>query len=253
MILILSGTDEGREVAAMLHDEGIAAVSSVPTVLDAARYATDAAIAGEINFDRIIELIRKHNINGIVDAKLAFDSDVSSDARRAAKVCKIPYVKYSKRPNLPIDDSEIVKIDSLDRFYTFLERNLYNTLLDVDDGTIELILDGLEETSFLFVACLKGVNRDYHDELARRNIPITNILEVDSLTSEEDNYLNFIKHNIKNVVIRDAGGLGAVAEKISAAKRAGANVIALNTDRVANPGFCATLEQILIAVSGWGG
>ena len=100
MILILSGSDGGREIATVLSDAGNSVIVSVPTVLDAAKHATQMAIAGEMDFERLVEFIKKHNISGIVDAKRAFSFDLSSDARRAANACSIPYVKYVRQPQI---------------------------------------------------------------------------------------------------------------------------------------------------------
>jgi len=250
MILVLSGTEDGREVVAKLGEAGHSVTVSVPTVLDAARHATQSAIAGEMDFDRLVEFVQSHDIDGIVDAKGAFSFDLSSDAKRAASICDVRYIKYAKRQQLLSSDDCVVKIDSLDGLYDFLELNFHNTLLDIDDATIERILDGLEEMNFLFVACLKGTNRDYVEELAKRNIPIANILEVDSLVSEEEIYNNLKKFEILNVIVKE-GALTA-ASKIAAAKRIGANVIALDTDRIASNEFCSTVKQVLETVESWG-
>ncbi|MCL2838722.1 MAG: precorrin-6A/cobalt-precorrin-6A reductase [Oscillospiraceae bacterium] len=250
MILILSGSDEGREIATMLSDAGNSVIVSVPTVLDAAKHTTQMAVAGEMDFERLSEFIEKYNISGIVDAKRAFSFDLSSDAKRAANAYSIPYIKYVKRPLVEAaEDEDVIRIDHLDDFYDYLERNLHNTLLDVDDSTIELILDGLADTSFLYVACIKGVNRDYVEELVRREIPLTNILEVDGVNSEEESYNTYKKYDIKNVVIKD--GAFTAANKIKAAKRCGAAVVALDTDRMASCEFCSTLEQVLDTVESW--
>jgi len=248
MILVLSGTEDGREVVAALTAAGHTVAVSVPTVLDAARHATEMAIAGEMNFERLVEFVKEHNVNGIVDATNTFTFDESSDALLAAQVCDVQYIKFAKSQQLLAAD-DVVNIDNLDKLYDFLETNFHNTLLDVDELTIKLILDGLQETNFLFVACIKGANRDYAEELLKWNIPPTNILEVNSLVSEEEIYLNLKKHNILNLIIK--GGSLTAESKIAAAKRAGATVVALDTNRLANNNFCVTVEQVLEMVAKW--
>ena len=248
MILVLSGTDDGREIAAALSEAGYAVVSSVSTVLEAAKYATGAVIAGEMTEERLREIAEKHNITGIIDARSNF-CDKSNSIALAASECDIRYVKYAKRPHTEYD-SGVVSIDKLDDFYDYLEVNLLNTLLVLDDATIKLVLDGLAETDFLFVACLKGARLDYANQLTELNIPLTNILEVDSLTSEEELYLTYQKYGIKNIIIKD-GALTAPTI-IAAAKRANAAVVAIDTDKFADSGFYTTPEQVLDVVENWG-
>lgn len=103
-VLILGGTGEARELAAALHGDNVAVISSL-----AGRVARPRLPVGEVRIggfggpERLAEWLRQHAIACVVDATHPFAQRISASAARAAAAAGVPLLRlerpgWSERP-----------------------------------------------------------------------------------------------------------------------------------------------------------
>jgi precorrin-6A/cobalt-precorrin-6A reductase len=100
MILLLSGTSEGRILSARLRAEGVPFVASVTTP-EARRLFADIEPAPEVlvtrfSGDALVALLRERRVRAILDATHPFAQRISETAMQAAAQEHIPYVRYER-------------------------------------------------------------------------------------------------------------------------------------------------------------
>jgi precorrin-6A/cobalt-precorrin-6A reductase len=102
MILLLSGTSEGRILGARLRAEGLPFVASVTTPearqLFAAIDPAPEVLVTRFSGDALATLLRERQVCVILDATHPFAQRISETAIQAAARAHIPYVRYERPP-----------------------------------------------------------------------------------------------------------------------------------------------------------
>src|ERR671923_1579881 len=100
MILLLSGTSEGRLLSARLHAEGLPFVASVTTPearqLFAAVDPAPEVLVTRFSGDTLVTFLREHRVSAILDATHPFAQHISEKAIQVAAREHIPYVRYER-------------------------------------------------------------------------------------------------------------------------------------------------------------
>src|SRR3954451_25249673 len=97
MILVLGGTAEARELAATLHAQGIAVVSSL-----AGRVANPRLPAGEVRIggfggpQALAAWLREQAVRAVVDATHPFAERISASAARACAAARVPLLRLER-------------------------------------------------------------------------------------------------------------------------------------------------------------
>ncbi|MDQ3828380.1 MAG: precorrin-6A reductase, partial [Candidatus Tectomicrobia bacterium] len=100
MILLLSGTSEGRLLSARLRAEGLPFIASVTTPearqLFAALDPAPEILVTRFSGDALATLIRQRQVSAILDATHPFAQRISEKAIEVAAQERIPYVRYER-------------------------------------------------------------------------------------------------------------------------------------------------------------
>lgn len=97
MVLILGGTAEARELAAHLHDTGVAVTSSL-----AGRVANPRLPAGAVRIggfggpDALAAWLTEHDVSAVVDATHPFAERISDSAAAAAPRAGVPLLRLER-------------------------------------------------------------------------------------------------------------------------------------------------------------
>ena len=120
-ILILSGTGEGREIAATLHQNGVSLIASLA---GATRNPSDQAVqtriggfGGASGFETYL---KEHEITAVLDATHPFARDISQRSHKICTVLNIPYCLFA-RPA-----------------WVATERDLWTSLADETDAAVHI-------------------------------------------------------------------------------------------------------------------
>src|SRR5262245_25240881 len=109
MILLLSGTSEGRILSARLRTEGLPFVASVTTPearqLFAALDPAPEILVTRFSGDTLVSFLRERQVGAILDATHPFAQRISEKAIQAAAQERIPYVRYERPTTAPAETS----------------------------------------------------------------------------------------------------------------------------------------------------
>ena len=107
MILLLSGTSEGRILGARLRAEGVPFIASVTTPearhLFAAIDPAPEVLVTRFSAEALATLIGERRICAILDATHPFAQHISATAMQAAVQAQIGYVRYERPSTSPVD------------------------------------------------------------------------------------------------------------------------------------------------------
>lgn len=96
-VLILGGTGEARELAALLHGDNVAVISSL-----AGRVARPRLPVGEVRIggfggpEKLAEWLQAERIDRVVDATHPFAERISASAARAARSAAVPLLRLER-------------------------------------------------------------------------------------------------------------------------------------------------------------
>ena len=100
MILLLSGTSEGRVLGARLREAGLPFVASVTTPEARALFAKidppPEVLVTRFSDDSLAAFLRERRVSAILDATHPFARRISENAQQAAAQANIAYVRYER-------------------------------------------------------------------------------------------------------------------------------------------------------------
>ena len=96
-ILILSGTGEGREIAATLHQNGVSLIASLAGATRNPRnQAVPTRIGGFGGASGFETYLKEHEITAVLDATHPFAHDISQRSHRVCVALNIPYCLFAR-------------------------------------------------------------------------------------------------------------------------------------------------------------
>lgn len=219
-ILIFSGTSDGNELIENLLSKEDDILKYNIFVSVATEYGKNLVLnrdieilSGRLNLDEIIDTIKKHQIEYVIDATHPYAVEVSKNISEACK------------------KSEGVKLLRLLREQSLYEEHI--TLVDDIKSACELALEG----NVLATTGSKQINEyidlhDYKNRLYARvlptdesvllceNIGLNNEHIITSLgaLSVEENIVTIKQYNIKSMITKDGGIKGGFPQKSEACK-----------------------------------
>ncbi|WP_137988354.1 cobalt-precorrin-6A reductase [Streptomyces vilmorinianum] len=214
-VLILGGTTEARALAAALHPHpGVRVTSSL-----AGRVAQPRLPAGEVRVggfggvEGLVDWVREHHVDAVIDATHPFAERISFNAARAAATAHVPLLALRRPGWVPVEGDDWHQVASLEEAAG--------------------ALDGLGERVFLttgrmglaaFAACpqwflVRSVDAPEPPMPARTEI----LLDRGPFTLEGEREL-LSRHRVDVLVTKDSGG-AATAPKLRAAREAGIPVV----------------------------
>lgn len=249
MILVLSGTEEGKEIVRRLHEEGLSLVTTVATDYGKKMFEEigleTVCLQGRLDAHGFSRLIREKEIDAVVDATHPYAIEVSRNAMDACKKTNIRYLRFERQEiEIPehslihkvktmaeaVDKSRILGkkiflatgISSVAKFISLKdEKELYVRILPIPEH---------------IVLCLN------------MGIPPTHIIAMHGPFSEDLNRAMFRQYQINTVVTKDSGEVGGVLEKIHAALKEGIDTIVIERPRLEFPQKYTSIDEVVKTV-----
>jgi precorrin-6A/cobalt-precorrin-6A reductase len=235
-VLLLGGTTEGRELATLLHNEpGVTVITSLAgRVAEPIRPDGDLRIGGFGGPDGLIDWLRGHAIDAIVDATHPFAAGMTASASQAHRISAVPLVRL-QRPGWragPGDDW--IRVDSLtaaaaalatapERVFLTTGRQGLSTFADLDDH-------------WFLVRCVNAPDPP---------LPRRMLTRLDRGPFTVDGELALMRaHEIGVLVTKDSGGTAAVA-KLTAARELGLPVIVVDRPGQPDVPIVSTVADVL--------
>ncbi|MGR3179647.1 MAG: precorrin-6A reductase [Candidatus Anammoxibacter sp.] len=245
MILVLSGTEDGKEIVKRLYDNGYDLLTSVATEYGKAMFERmslgEICIQGRLDADGLVSLIEDKQIDLLIDATHPYATNVSLNAIKACNEKNIRYIRFQRRKtDLPVSkfihvvndvDEAISKCKELGK--KIMLTTGFNNIKDFVrlNGEIELVVRVLPIANHV-------------QECVKMGIHASNIIALQGPFSFELNKALYERFKVDTIVTKDSGKQGGVIEKIDAAVKSEINVVLIKRPEIDYPCVYSLIDEI---------
>ena len=248
MILVMSGTKDGKEIVRLLHSKGIDVITTTAT-----RYGKQMfeelglghiCAQGRLDADTLLNFIEEHNIETVIDATHPYAAQASINAITACHKRGINYIRY-ERESTPIPDSPLIhhvaNIGDAIRACKSTSGRGKRILLATGFTTVSefrRLLDA-KEIVVRILPIPEHINK-----CLEMGIPSSNIIAERGPFSVTSNIKTFRDYNIDVIVTKDSGTTGGTPEKIEAALKEKINVVLIIRPQIQFPNVYSSTEAL---------
>ncbi|MCT4607381.1 MAG: cobalt-precorrin-6A reductase [Marinisporobacter sp.] len=234
MIMVLSGTKDGRELVKSFLDKGDHLVVTTATdyggtLIEKNELCT--IIPKKLNKKEMEELIIEKNIKVLIDATHPYAVEVSQNAMDACENTNILYFRYQReKANLDKYKELVQYVSNYERAVERLKKIDGNILLTTGSKTLELFAKNLpKEKLFPRVLPVSTMIK----KCESLGIKPSNIIAMQGPFSTEMNMEMIKKYQIDILVSKESGDIGGTIEKLESAKRMNIPVLLIERPKVA--------------------
>ncbi|QJW46861.1 precorrin-6A reductase [bacterium BFN5] len=233
MILVLAGTQDGRELAETLTQSGFQVMASVVSSYgrDLIRNNRIIVNARPLDTNQLIALIHSHQIAAVIDASHPYAINVSLNAMEACRLAGIRYVRF-ERPAVPLPSYE--KLHVVENYPMAAE-----TAAGI--GRIVFLTTGSRN-----LKTFKSAPQLAHHRLIARVLPDPavlrecihlgfkpcDIIAMQGPFSHELNVLLFKEYKAEVIITKNSGNLGGSDTKITAAIELDLPIIVIDRPKI---------------------
>ena len=215
MILIMSGTSDGREVIDRLMEKGYEVLATAVTEYGGElikKKCNCNVITKPLGKEEMVELIHQNNIKILIDVTHPYAVNGSQNAMEAAKISNITYVRY-EREN--IENSYGLYFNTYQEAEEYLYKKNGNILFTIGSNNINYFVERIPmERIFARVLPMKSVM----GKCEKLGLRPRNIIGLEGPFSKTFNEFLIKEFDIKFLVTKETSKAGGFLEKIEAAK-----------------------------------
>lgn len=219
MILVLSGTKDGREIVYKLRDRDFDLIVTTATEYGKSLYNEDKGlkvISQRLDYNEMVKVIKENSISLVIDATHPYADKVSHNISRACNDTEIPCIRYQRKKS---------SIDELNyrvqwvSGYADAAMKLYKTkgniLLTTGSKTLNVFTSKISpERLYSRILPTSSILKKCED----LGFKPSNLIAMQGPFTKEMNIELIKKYNIDILVTKDSGKVGGTIEKIEAAK-----------------------------------
>lgn len=218
MILVIAGTQDGRQIAARLDKDGFPVMASVVTGYGCELAATNVAtvLTAALNAEDMAELIRQRGIKMVIDASHPYAADASRNAMQACTNTGAHYIRY-ERPQVDLPQyGKLYQAESYEeaaRSAAGLGQVIFLTI-----GS-RMLRFFAEEPTLKNHTLIARVLPDLKslEECIKLGLSPGNIIAMQGPFSHELNVALFREYHAGVIITKNSGSMGGSDTKISAA------------------------------------
>ena len=236
-ILILGGTKDSTNIIEHVKRNYDSYILTTTTTEYGARLArqsgSDDVIARPLPKDELINIIKREDIDILVDATHPFASHITQTSTSIAKELEMPYIRF-ERPttNLEeVDTSHIHYADSFDEAGKLIESEFSegNVLHFAGANTMEDVLKHVSVDRF-YPRILKVESSI--EKCEKLGIDPSHIIAMKGAASLEENIELIEKYDASVMITKESGEVGGVIEKINAANQKDIAVVMIQRPKI---------------------
>ncbi len=246
MIFVIAGTEDGRELAGFLLNNGFEVTASVisdygKTLL--LQYNGIKIINKKLDENELVELLLNNNIKVLVDASHPYAVNISQNAMTACHRANVYYIRY-ERESLSMNYDKIFHVDNYESAAIKASQLGKNIFLTIGSRNLKIFVDS---------PALKNCN------LIARILPTAevltlceslgltpkNIVAMQGAFSVELNIELFKHYGAEVIVSKDSGQIGGVDTKIIAAEKLNLPVVLIDRPKFHYDNVVSTFEDVL--------
>lgn len=249
MILVLSGTEEGKEIVRRLHHEKRSLLTTVATEYGKKMFEQmgleTLCLQGRLDAQGFSRLIEEKGIDTVIDATHPYAIEVSQNAMDACKKTNVRYLRF-EREEIPIPKHPLIH-----RVKTLAEAVEKSRILGKKiflttgiSSVAKFIL--LKDEKELYVRILPVP--DHITLCLDMGVPPTHIIAMHGPFSEDLNRAMFRQYQINTMVTKDCGDVGGVLEKVNAALKEGIDTIIIEKPRLVFHQTYSSIDEVINTV-----
>lgn len=251
MILVLSGTEEGKEIVRKLHDAGLSLLTTVATEYGKKIFEQmgleSICLQGRLDANGFSHLIRERKISTVVDATHPYAVEVSRNAMDACNRENVRYLRYERQETDIPNHLLIHKVKTMEDAVG-KARSLGKKILLTTGITSVAKFIALKDEKELYVRILPVP--DHIASCLSMGILATHIIAMHGPFSEDLNRATFKQYQINTVVTKDSGDVGGVLEKIRAALAENIDSIVIERPKIHFQKIYASIDDVVKEVKG---
>jgi len=224
MILLMSGTKDGRELIQTLSRTGFDIIATTTTVYGGSLIEPSEGVSVidyPLDLQALIETINKQGVKILVDATHPYASGASENAMQAAERSGISYVRY-ERETLDIEGGKW--FSTYDEMIAYLKDKEGNVLLTIGANNLERFTKALAlERLYARVLPMSKIIL----KCESYGLKAKNILGVQGPFSLKYNEAMIEAYNIRYMVSKATAKTGGFDQKVLAAKNKGVELLVL--------------------------
>lgn len=245
MILVVAGTQDGRELAAHFSEAGMATLLSTWSDYggDLAQVAKCSVRSGALDQAGFEELLREKSITLVFDATHPYAVQVTRQLMAACTQCKVPYIRY-ERPRAPLTGMQVVHAANFAEAAELAARF---------GNTVFLTIGSRHLKNFKESPLLQGkriVARVLPDAAVLQHcqdigFKPKDIVAVQGPFSQNLNVALLHEYGATVLVTKESGTVGGTEEKLAAAQSVGIPVILIQRPALKYPVVVSSVEEAM--------
>ncbi|WP_432665692.1 precorrin-6A reductase [Wukongibacter baidiensis] len=250
MILVLSGTKDGREIVYGLLDKGYDLIVTTATGYGKSLYEEKnglRVVSERLDYDGMIKLINDNSVKLAIDATHPYADKVSDNIHKACNDLKIEYIRYQRQESILDNYADIIEwaVDYNEAAEKLIEAS-GNVLLTTGSKTLEVFSSKLSvERLYARLLPTSSILKKCEDI----GLEPSNIIAMQGPFSKEMNIEIIKKYNIDILVTKDSGKVGGTIEKFEAAKEMGIPVIVISRPELNESTVLNNIDELTLKVS----
>ena len=256
MILVMSGTEEGKEIVKRLSDRGEEVVTTVATEYGQEKYEEiglgHLCIQGKLDVEGLSLFIRDNDIVTLIDATHPYATQASLNAIKASEENGIKYIRFQRSASVTVKDCGGGTVLESQAF-VHIVNDMVEAVewCDKSDKKRVLLTTGfsaaekfakLKNDKEIFIRILPLAANI--EQCVKLGIKQSNIIALQGPFSLEFNKVIYNQYKIDVVVTKDSGKTGGVPEKIQAASEAGIDIVIIKRKEIDYPVKCSSIDEV---------
>lgn len=246
MILVLSGTSDGRALVYRLLEAGNEVIATTTTAYGGGLFETHdglEVLTKGLTGEEMVRLIHERQVSLLVDATHPYAENGSVNAIWAAEEAQVPYVRYEREQMAYPGVEHFAGYDDLIDYLKEVEGNI---LLTVGSNNLNHFTDGLK-TDRLYARVLPsiGVIQKCHDLGLKPN----QIIGMQGPFTLAMNKAMIEQYGIQYMISKESSKVGGFQEKLDACRQMGIGLIVVDRPKVDYPLMFNTIDEVVNYIS----
>lgn len=248
MILVLAGTQDGREIVQRLADNGYKVAATVVSDYGAELLSGGQVeiLKGRLNQDQLVQLLKDREVEIVIDATHPYADKISRIAQTATAITGVQYLRYQRPASVLPPNSLVYRVNRYQEAATTAMSLGDVVFLTIGSKTLPLFIAEARSKSKRLIARVlpaeKIIQQCINDGLSSADI-----MAMQGPFSIKMNQA-MLEHTGADVLVtKDSGHIGGTETKIAAAMAMNIPVVLIERPDMAGQIY-ASIDQLVLKV-----
>ena len=246
MIFVIAGTEDGRELAGFLLNNGFEVTASFvssygKTLLE--RYEGIKIDDRKLDENELVELLLTGDFEVLVDASHPYAVNVSQNAMTACHKADVPYIRY-ERESIPLTYEKIFHVATYEEAAVKASELGRNIFLTTGSRNLKIFVESPALRDCNLIARILPT-AEVLTECEKLGFSPKNIVAMQGPFSTELNVEVFKHYQAEVIVSKDSGQIGGVDTKLIAAEKLNLPVVLIDRPKITYDKIVSTFEEVL--------